>query len=59
MKNTIIFAILISVLNTFAGGVRVDSAIDFTATDIHGIEHNLFNYLEEGNYVLMDFGANN
>ncbi len=31
------------------------TAVDFTATDIHGQSHNLFSYLNAGKYVLIDF----
>ncbi len=59
MIRKIIFSATIAlfVCQLHAGGVRVDSAIDFTAQDIHGVEQNLFSYLQEGNYVLLDFGA--
>jgi len=30
-------------------------AVDFTVTDIHGIEHTLFEYLDAGKYVCLDF----
>ena len=30
-------------------------AEDFTITDIDGVEHNLFNYLDQGKYVYLDF----
>ncbi len=30
-------------------------AVDFTATDIQGVEHNLFDILAGGQYVCIDF----
>jgi cytochrome oxidase Cu insertion factor (SCO1/SenC/PrrC family) len=30
-------------------------AVDFTATDTHGIQHTLSDYLDDGKYVLIDF----
>lgn len=30
-------------------------AVDFTATDIHGNTWNLFDELDDGKYVLIDF----
>lgn len=33
------------------------TATDFTVTDIHGNEHHLFEYLDEGKSVLLDFFA--
>jgi hypothetical protein len=32
-----------------------DSAIDFSVKDIDGVEHHLFNYLDNGDYVLLKF----
>ena len=32
-------------------------APDFTATDINGIEHNLYSYLDSGYAVILDFSA--
>lgn len=31
------------------------TAVDFTITDVHGTTHNLFNYLDDGKYVIVDF----
>ena len=33
----------------------LSTAVDFTATDVHGTSHTLFNYLNAGKYVLLDF----
>ncbi|MDO8897088.1 MAG: T9SS type A sorting domain-containing protein [Bacteroidales bacterium] len=33
----------------------LNTAIDFTVTDITGVEHNLFTYLDAGKYVCIDF----
>ena len=32
-------------------------APDFTATDINGVEHNLYDLLDEGKKVILDFSA--
>lgn len=32
-----------------------DVVDDFTVTDVHGVEHNLYTYLAEGKYVYLDF----
>jgi hypothetical protein len=32
-------------------------APDFTATDINGVEYNLYDLLDEGNTVILDFSA--
>ncbi len=46
-----IYILLISVV-TFA---QPTVAEDFTVTDIDGVEHNLFNYLDQGKYVYIEF----
>ena len=50
---TFIFAITLS-LNIFAQ-CPLTTAVDFTATDCHGTEVNLFDILDGGQYVLIDF----
>jgi len=50
---TFIFAIALS-LNVFAQ-CPLTTAVDFTATDCHGTEVHLFDILDGGQYVLMDF----
>lgn len=37
------------------GQTPLTTAVDFTATDVHGNSHNLFTYLNSGKYVLIDF----
>jgi len=46
-----VFVILISVI-TYA---QPTTAEDFTVTDIDGVEHNLFTYLDQGKYVYVEF----
>ena len=50
---TFIFAIALS-LNVFAQ-CPLTTAVDFTATDCHGTEVHLFDILDGGQYVLIDF----
>ena len=50
---TFIFAIALS-LNMFAQ-CPLTTAVDFTATDCHGTEVHLFDILDGGQYVLIDF----
>lgn len=33
----------------------LDDAVDFTATDVHGQSHHLFEYLDAGKYVMLEF----
>lgn len=35
--------------------VGIDTPVNFTVTDTHGEKHTLFDYLDEGKYVLIDF----
>lgn len=50
---TFLFAIILS-LNMLAQ-CPLTTAVDFTATDCHGTEVHLFDILDGGQYVLMDF----
>ena len=50
---TIMFALVMGV-NVFAQ-CPLTNAVDFTATDCHGTEINLFEILDGGQYVLIDF----
>ena len=34
---------------------NLTTAIDFTVTDVDGNTHNLFDYLNDGKYVVLDF----
>lgn len=55
MKKVLLFLIVI----TFGWGVKAQcpltEAVDFTATDVHGTEIHLFDILDGGQYVLIDF----
>lgn len=55
MKKVLLFLIVI----TFGWGVKAQcpltEAVDFTATDVHGTEIHLFDILDSGQYVLIDF----
>lgn len=56
------FSIILSLL-LFAGlskaQVAVDTALDFTVKDLEGTQHHLFDYLDAGNYVVIDFFTTN
>ena len=55
MKRVLLFFIIL----TFGWGVKaqcpLSTAVDFTATDCHGTEVHLFDILDKGQYVLIDF----
>ena len=52
-----IYCLIIIVLLAFYLNAQtpLTTAVDFTATDVHGTTHNLFTYLDAGKYVLIDF----
>ena len=50
---TFIFAIALSL--NMLGQCPLTTAVDFTATDCHGTEVHLFDILDGGQYVLVDF----
>ena len=53
-----IFFLLFTIVSTQAqiqGYGLNDVVDDFTVTDIHGEEHNLYTYTSEGKYVFIDF----
>ena len=55
-----IYAALTALLLTFSATAQLpDGSIapDFTATDINGVEHNLYDLLDQGKKVIIDFSA--
>lgn len=54
MKKTILILLSISTM-IIAGGVKIDSAVDFTLTDVHGNTQHLFEYLDAGKWVVLGF----
>ena len=55
-----IYAALTALLLTFSAAAQLpDGSIapDFTATDLNGVEHNLYSLLDEGKKVIIDFSA--
>ena len=53
-KITLFLGLLLATTFGFAQ-TPLTVAVDFTATDIEGVEHNLFTILEGGQYVCIDF----
>ena len=41
--------------NINEGKNQITQAVDFIATDIHGNNHHLFDYLDDGKFVVLDF----
>jgi len=53
-KITLILGFLI--VTTFGyAQTGLTEAVDFTATDVQGVEQNLFSILDGGQYVCIDF----
>ena len=52
-----LLTIIVSVLTVLftQAQTNLTTAVDFTVTDIHGNTHNLFNYLDNGKHVIVDF----
>ncbi len=53
-KNLFFLLFLFSISVSFAQ-TSLTEAVDFTVTDVEGHEHHLFDYLDNGKYVLIDF----
>jgi hypothetical protein len=53
-KFTILVAMFFAATLAFSQ-TPLTEAVDFTATDVQGVEHNLFEILEGGQYVCIDF----
>ena len=54
------FAVMAAAMITLSASAQLpDGSIapDFTATDIDGVEHNLYDLLDEGYQVILDFSA--
>ena len=58
MRTAILSLLLVFALSVKAQ-VAIDTALDFTVKDVHGGQHHLYNYLDAGNYVIIDFFTTN
>ncbi len=57
-KNTSLALLLMLSIASFAqtNNYNVGDVVDdFTVTDIHGVEHNLYEYADAGKYIYLDF----
>ena len=54
MKKLLLMVGLFIAISSFAQ-TPLTTAVDFTATDFNGNEFNLFEILDGGQYVLIDF----
>ncbi|MEE4259654.1 MAG: hypothetical protein V2I62_07840 [Bacteroidales bacterium] len=55
MKKFTLFIGLLLATTFSIAQTNLTVAEDFTATDIEGVEHNLFSILDGGQYVIIDF----
>ncbi|MBO7074715.1 MAG: T9SS type A sorting domain-containing protein [Bacteroidales bacterium] len=55
MKKIFTFVIAIVLSLNMLAQCPLSTAVDFTATDVHGTEVHLFDILDGGQYVLVDF----
>jgi len=57
MKNIILITGISLLLTLSVSNSYPQTAPDFTATDIHGQTWHLYELLDDGKYVLLDFFA--
>ena len=55
MKKLITFILALAIGFGLKAQCPLTQAVDFTATDVHGTEVHLFDILDGGQYVLVDF----
>lgn len=58
MRNLLIF-LFILLSGVSRSQVAIDSAADFTVKDLVGVQHHLYDYLDAGNFVIIDFFTTN
>lgn len=56
MKKALLSLLFIFLITFFAQAqVKINTPVNFTITDTQGNQHTLFDYLDQGKYVLIDF----
>ena len=56
MKKILLLVLLFTLQQPIINAqTSLTTAVDFSVTDIHGTTHNLFSYLDDGKYVIIDF----
>ena len=55
MKKLLVFFLLLFALCELKAQTSVDTAVHFVVTDVDGTTHNLFDYLDSGKIVVIDF----
>ena len=57
MKKITFFLSALALTFSLSAQTSLTTAVDFTVTDINGDSHTLFDYLDDGKYVCVDFFA--
>ena len=57
MKKVTLFLSALATVFTLQAQTSLTNAVDFTVTDLEGNSHTLFDYLDDGKYVCVDFFA--
>ena len=57
MKKLYTLFLTVLAINFCTAQITLTEAVDFTVTDLHGEEHNLFEQLDAGKYVMIDLFA--
>ena len=57
MKKVTLFLSSLATVFTLQSQTSLTNAVDFTVTDLEGNSHTLFDYLNGGKYVCVDFFA--
>lgn len=55
MKKVLTFLMAFVFSASLYAQTNLTTAVDFTVTDTQGNVHNLFTYLDDGKYVVLDF----
>lgn len=55
MKKVLTFLMAFVFSAALYAQTNLTTAVDFTVTDTQGNVHNLFSYLNEGKFVVLDF----
>lgn len=57
MKKVTLILTALAMSFAVSAQTNLNTAVDFTLTDLNGVEHTLFDYLDDGKYVCLDFFA--
>ncbi len=55
LKKLFLCLLSLSLFTIISAQTPLDEAVDFTGTDVEGETHHLFEYLDAGKHVLIEF----